>query len=124
MADVNPGTSEHEQAFFPNVKQFARIWRVMLIADFADSFGPYALDAAQGVNPTFNSVEDVYVFMLTELKEAAAGINTSVEPTETEAKGDPALDTMLQNGSNWLTASAYVMPCACPKYLLQNRCQG
>ena len=56
MADVNPGTSEHEQAFFPNVKQFARIWRVMLIADFADSFGPYALDAAQGVNPTFNSV--------------------------------------------------------------------
>jgi len=72
MADVNPGTSEHEQAFFPNVKQFARIWRVMLIADFADSFGPYALDAAQGVNPTFNSVEDVYVFMLTELKNSSA----------------------------------------------------
>ncbi len=43
----------------------------MLIADFADSFGPYALDAAQGVNPTFNSVEDVYVFMLTELKRSS-----------------------------------------------------
>ncbi len=99
MADVNPGTSEHEQAFFPNVKQFARIWRVMLIADFADSFGPYALDAAQGVNPTFNSVEDVYVFMLTELKEAAAGINTSVEPTETEAKGDPAFG---YNAAKWV----------------------
>ena len=56
-------------AFFPNVKQLLVFGVVMLIADFADSFGPYALDAAQGVNPTFNSVEDVYVFMLTELKE-------------------------------------------------------
>lgn len=99
LADRNPGTTEHEQAFYPNVKQFARIWRVMLIADFTDSFGPYALNAAQGVNPTFNSVEDVYSFMLTELKEAANAINTSVEPTDTEAKGDPAF---AYNAEKWI----------------------
>ena len=99
MADKYPGETEHQQAFFPNVKQFARIWRVMLIADFTDSFGPYALDAAQGVNPTFNSVEEVYAFMLTELKEAAANINPSVVPTEEEAKGDPAFQ---YNGAKWI----------------------
>lgn len=90
LADQNTGDTEHQKAFFPNVKQFARIWRAMLIADFTDSFGPYPLDAAQGVNPTFNSVEEVYAFLLTELKEAAAAIDTSVEPTADEAKGDPA----------------------------------
>ena len=37
--------------------------------------------------------------MLTELKEAAAGINTSVEPTETEAKGDPAFG---YNAAKWV----------------------
>lgn len=99
LADKNEGSNEHEKAFFPNVKQIARIWRVMLIADFTDSLGPYPLNAAQGVNPTFNSVEEVYAYMLTELKEAAAAINTSVEPTAEEAKGDPAFG---YNGAKWV----------------------
>ena len=99
LAEKNEGSNEHEKEFFPNVKQFARIWRCMLIADFTDSFGPYPLDAAQGVNPTFNSVEEVYAFMLKELKEAAAAINTSVEPTADEAKGDPAFG---YNGAKWV----------------------
>ena len=99
LADKNEGSNEHEKAFFPNVKQIARIWRVMLIADFTDTFGHYPLNAAQGVNPTFNSVEEVYAYMLTELKEAAAAINTSVEPTADEAKGDPAFG---YNGAKWV----------------------
>lgn len=99
LADENTPTNEHEKGFWQNVKQFARIWRVMLIADFTDSFGPYPLDGFQGINPTFNSVEDVYNFMLTELKEAAAGISTSVEPTTNEAKGDPAFG---YNADKWV----------------------
>ena len=99
LADKTEGSNEHEKEFFPNVKQFARIWRTMLIADFTDSFGPYPLDAAQGVNPTFNKVEEVYAFMLKELKEAAAAINTSVEPTAEEAKGDPAFG---YNAQKWV----------------------
>ena len=99
LADKNEGSTEHEKEFFQNVKQIARIWRVMLIADFTDSFGPYPLNAAQGVTPIFNSVEEVYAFMLTELKEAGAAINTAVEPTAEEAKGDPAFG---YNGTQWV----------------------
>lgn len=33
---VNP--SEHEAAFFANVKQFARVWRACLIAEYTDTF--------------------------------------------------------------------------------------
>lgn len=81
--------SGNEVNFYPNVKQFARIWRAYLISQFSDSFGPYALNAGTGDNPTFNSVEDVYGFMLAELKEAASLIDTSVTPTEEQAKCDP-----------------------------------
>ena len=34
----------HDQKFFPNVKQFARIWRAYLISEFTDCFGPYAIE--------------------------------------------------------------------------------
>lgn len=98
LADTNPGSNEHEQAFFPNVKQFARIWRCMLIADFTDSFGPYPLDGFQGENPTFNSVEEVYDFLLSELADAAANIDLTVVPTTSEAAGDPAFG---YNGAQW-----------------------
>lgn len=79
----------NEAEFYPNVKQFARIWRAYLITQFSDSFGPYALNAGIGENPTFNSVEEVYSFVLAELKEAASLINTSVSPTDEQAKCDP-----------------------------------
>lgn len=82
-------TSEHDIKFNQNTKEFARIWRACLIAEFADNFGPYPLDAFQGKTPTFNSVKDTYDFILTELKEAAAAIDTAVEPTQAEAKSDP-----------------------------------
>ncbi len=99
LADSVEPDTEHEQGFFQNVKQIARIWRTMLIADFTDSFGPYPLDAFQGYNPTFNGVDEVYDFLLAELTEAAAAIDPDVEPTDTEALGDPAFG---YDGAKWI----------------------
>lgn len=99
LADGNEGSSEHEKDFFANILQFARIWRAMLIADFSDTFGPYPLDGFSGVNPTFSSVKDVYYFLLADLKDAAANIKAGVEPTDMEAKGDPAFG---YNAEKWL----------------------
>ena len=65
-------TSEEEINLNSNIKAFARIWRVTMIAEFTDNFGPYPLDAFNGTNPTFSSEQEVYHFMLNELKEAAA----------------------------------------------------
>lgn len=92
LADEVAGSlsNEHDVKFNQNTKAFARIWRANMIAEFADNFGPYPLDAFKGVNPTFSSVQDTYNFILNELKEAVGDIDTSVEPTETEAKSDPA----------------------------------
>ena len=83
--------SEHETEFWPNVKAFARIWRAVLIAEYSDTFGPYPIEADyQGANPTtYNTVEEVYNFILSELAEATASINTAVVPTTEEAMGDP-----------------------------------
>lgn len=84
-------TVERDLEFNENVKAFARIWRANMIAEFTDNFGPYPLDAFQGVNPTFNSVEEVYDFILKELKEATAAIK-KVAPTEMEKKSDPIFE--------------------------------
>ena len=81
-------TSEHDKKFNANIKQFARIWRAVMIAEFADNFGPYPLDAFQGETPNFNNVKDVYYFILKELKEAPGEINSEA-PTAEEAKSDP-----------------------------------
>lgn len=73
-----------------NIKQIARIWRCMVIADFTDSFGPYPLNAFQGKNPTFNSVEDVYNFMLEELKDAQEKLVMGIELSDRNKNQDPA----------------------------------
>lgn len=79
------------EPFNKNLYQFARIWRAMVIAQFADNFGPYALNAAQdGVSPVFNSEKETYQFILKELKEAVNGIDLSIQPTETQASCDHA----------------------------------
>jgi hypothetical protein len=57
-------TSQHDINFNQNVKAFARIWRAVMIAEYTDNFGPYPIAAFQGTNPEFNSVKDVYYFML------------------------------------------------------------
>ena len=93
-------TTAHEKEFFPNVKQFARIWRAYLISEFVDNFGPYPIESFLGENPVFNSEKDDYEFILKELKEAAAAINTSVLPVEAEGKCEP-FDNVKYDPVKW-----------------------
>lgn len=93
-------TTAHEKEFFPNVKQFARIWRAYLISEFVDNFGPYPIESFLGENPVFNSEKDDYELILKELKEAAAAINTSVLPVEAEGKCDP-FDNVKYDPVKW-----------------------
>ena len=93
-------TTAHEKEFFPNVKQFARIWRAYLISEFVDNFGPYPIESFLGEIPVFNSEKDDYEFILKELKEAAAAINTSVLPVEAEGKCDP-FDNVKYDPVKW-----------------------
>ena len=93
-------TTAHEKEFFPNVKQFARIWRAYLISEFVDNFGPYPIESFLGENPVFNSEKDDYEFILKEFKEAAAAINTSVLPVEAEGKCDP-FDNVKYDPVKW-----------------------
>ena len=93
-------TTAHEKEFFPNVRQFARIWRAYLISEFVDNFGPYPIESFLGENPVFNSEKDDYEFILKELKEAAAAINTSVLPVEAEGKCDP-FDNVKYDPVKW-----------------------
>ena len=91
LAENPQGTlSAHEKEFYPNILQMARIWRVYLMSEICDNFGPVPLDGFQGVNPTFSSEKDVYYWMLSELADAIGKINLSIEPTSDEAKNDPA----------------------------------
>lgn len=73
-----------------NLKEVARIWRVYLMSELSDNFGPIPIKIGTGSNPNFNSVEEVYSFMLEELKDASAKINTSVSVPESVTKTDPA----------------------------------
>ena len=81
---------EHESALFPNVKAFARIWRVYLMTEFVDSFGSFTTDF-ESTSPKYQSVEECYDFMLAELAEATKDIDVNVKAsTSTEENGDPA----------------------------------
>ena len=53
----------------------ARIWRVYLMSEFADNFGPMPIDAFNGENPEFSNLQDVYYHMLAELADATEQIN-------------------------------------------------
>lgn len=61
-----------------NIKQMARIWRVYLMSEFTDNFGPMPIDAFKGENPSFASEKDVYYYMLDELKDAVSKIDEGV----------------------------------------------
>ena len=92
IATENEGlesVAAHDKNFNQNVKAFARIWRVVMIAEYTDNFGPYPISGFQGETPEFNSVKDVYYFMLDELKAAVEDIVLTEEPTADEAKSDP-----------------------------------
>ena len=88
LADENIG--EHDSQFLPNVKSFARIWKVYVMTEFVDSFGPMPIEGFKGMNPEFNSVKDVYYYFYDELRDAISQINVNVQPTEAEMKCDPS----------------------------------
>lgn len=81
---------ERDTKFIKNTVAFARIWRVYAMSEFADEFGPMPLNLAQGVNPTFSSLQEVYYYFMDELREAVAAIDTTIEATGDEAKSDNA----------------------------------
>ncbi|MCU4174258.1 SusD/RagB family nutrient-binding outer membrane lipoprotein [Carboxylicivirga sp. N1Y90] len=73
-----------------NLKQVARIWRAYLMSEMADNFGPIPVNGYQGVNPEYNSVEDVYDYLLIELKEAASALDLEVTNPSGLSDKDPA----------------------------------
>ena len=81
IADVKEenGTAE---VYNQNLKQVARIWRIYLMSELTDNFGPTPIEAFQGINPKFDSVKDVYYHMLEELKNAPAHIDESISAAD------------------------------------------
>ncbi|SHI49697.1 Starch-binding associating with outer membrane [Arenibacter nanhaiticus] len=61
-----------------NLKQVARIWRVYIMSEMTDNFGPIPINGFQGENPEYNNVKDVYYYMLSELKEATAELDLTI----------------------------------------------
>lgn len=75
----------------PNLKQVARIWRAYIMSEMTDNFGPIPVEGFQGVNPEYSSVQDVYYYMLQELKEATSELDLMVSnPDDALKKLDPA----------------------------------
>lgn len=73
-----------------NLKQVARIWRAYLMSEMSDNFGPVPLNGFQGVNPDFNSVQDVYYYMLEELADAQAQLDVDIIVPDNIGNLDPA----------------------------------
>lgn len=80
--------------YHENVKQVARIWRAYLMSELTDNFGPAPIQSFQGKNPEFNTVKDVYYYLLDELKDASSKINPTVD-------GGEVKDYDAAYGFNW-----------------------
>ena len=76
--------------FVNNVKQAARIWYAYLTSEYVDCFGVGPTGMVFGEVPEFKSAKEVYLYMLSELKDAASQIDTSITPSDLEKTGDPA----------------------------------
>ena len=74
-SQIEKGTSK---SYTNNLLQVSRIYRAYLMSELTDNFGPIPINAFQGSNPEFSSEKDVYYFMLSELKDAAAKIEPVV----------------------------------------------
>ncbi|MEZ4970877.1 MAG: SusD/RagB family nutrient-binding outer membrane lipoprotein [Flavobacteriaceae bacterium] len=84
-----------------NLKQVARIWRAYLMSEMSDSFGPMPINGFQGVNPDFNSVQEVYDFILEELADAQAQLDVDIIVPSNVQDLDPAY------GYNFLSWKKY-----------------
>ncbi|MCD8268976.1 MAG: SusD/RagB family nutrient-binding outer membrane lipoprotein [Parabacteroides sp.] len=83
---IEKGLTGHDAVMIPNMKQVARIWRAYLMSEFIDNFGALPKEAFQGMNPEFNSTQDIYYFLFDELKEAVNSLDVSVTPGDDEKK--------------------------------------
>ncbi len=82
-----------------NLKQVARIWRAYLLSELADNFGPIPVNGFQGENPPFNSLQEVYNYLLTDLSEAVNAIDATITPPNSLQNNDPAYG---YNFSKWI----------------------
>ncbi|WP_207774292.1 SusD/RagB family nutrient-binding outer membrane lipoprotein [Sphingobacterium corticibacter] len=73
-----------------NLLQVARIWRAYLLSELSDTFGPVPLDGWQGENPSYSSVQEVYSYLLTELREASEALDMAVTVPADIRRFDPA----------------------------------
>lgn len=87
---IEKGLTGDDATMVPNMKQVARIWRAYLMSEFADNFGPIPLNGFNGVNPEFSDVKEVYYYILAELKEAVAELNTDFTAPSDYAQYDRA----------------------------------
>ena len=78
------------ETFVNNVKQVSRIWYAYLTSEYVDNFGVGPTGIVIGEVPDFKSCQDVYTYMLSELKDAASKIDTSITPDDVEKTGDAA----------------------------------
>lgn len=90
LAEKRIESGENVKDYTNNLLQVARIWRVYLMSEMSDSWGPIPVDGFKGINPDFSDVKTVYYFMLDELKDATAKLDVSLIPEENLAKEDPA----------------------------------
>ncbi|MDB9152785.1 SusD/RagB family nutrient-binding outer membrane lipoprotein [Parabacteroides distasonis] len=75
--------------YYRNIPAMARIWRAYLNSELSDNFGPLpALSAFTGVPGEYNTQEDIYKYILQELKEAQSALDESINMDEME-KSDP-----------------------------------
>lgn len=81
-------SSGDAQPYTLNMLQVARIWRVYLMSEFADNFGPMPINGFQGLNPTFSDLKTVYYYFLDELKDA----NSKLDPSKTVPADTRKLD--------------------------------
>lgn len=61
-----------------NMVQISRIWKVYLMSELTDNFGPIPIEGFKGVNPKTNSVKEVYYFLFDELKDAISKIDEKI----------------------------------------------
>ncbi|MCE6991978.1 SusD/RagB family nutrient-binding outer membrane lipoprotein [Dyadobacter sp. CY323] len=65
-----------------NLLQVARIWRVYLLSELTDNFGPIPINGFEGTNPEFSDEKTVYYYLLDELKDASSKLNLGVTSSE------------------------------------------
>lgn len=73
-----------------NMVQISRIWRAYLLSELSDNFGPVPLEGFEGTNPKYNTVEEVYTFILNELKDAVSKLDADNPVPNTKTKFDNA----------------------------------